>query len=113
MPAHMKLHELLRPYRGLVAFALVAMLIESAADLLEPWPLKVVLDYVIGSKTAPPWIAERLAAPHGHLTVLNAAAAAVLAIAVVGAVSSYTEKYLSTTIGKRVGYDLRHALYHH
>jgi subfamily B ATP-binding cassette protein MsbA len=28
-------------------------------------------------------------------------------------VGSYWEKYLSTTVGKRVGYDLRHLLYHH
>src|SRR5262245_59865492 len=102
MAARMKIHELLRPYRRLVALALGAMLVESAADLLEPWPLKVVLDYVIGSKAAPHWIAEQLAAPYGRLTVLNIAAAAVLTIAVVGAVSAYTEKYLSTTIGKRV-----------
>src|SRR4029077_5554257 len=45
--------------------------------------------------------------------LLQIAVAAVMVIAVVNAVSSYTEKYFSTTIGKRVGYDLRHALYHH
>ena len=38
---------------------------------------------------------------------------AVIAIAVVGAISSYTEKYLATTVAKRVGYELRHMLYHH
>jgi subfamily B ATP-binding cassette protein MsbA len=110
---HLRLHELLRPYRNLCALALFAMLVESAADLLEPWPLKVVLDYVIGSKTPTPWLAAWMAGPHGRLTLLNLAAVAVVTIALVGAVSSYTEKYLSTTIGKRVGYDLRHALYHH
>ncbi len=45
--------------------------------------------------------------------MLNVAAAAVIAIAVIGALSSYTEKYLSTTVAKHVGYDLRHMLYHH
>jgi subfamily B ATP-binding cassette protein MsbA len=108
-----RLYELLRPYRKLCVLALVAMLVESAADLLEPWPLKVVLDYVIGSKPPPPWLADWMNAPRGRFTILNGATAAVLLIAMVGAVSSYTEKYLSTTIAKRVGYDLRHALYHH
>jgi subfamily B ATP-binding cassette protein MsbA len=89
------------------------MLVESAADLLEPWPLKIVLDYVLGTKTPPAWLASWTGDNHARLELLNVAAVAVVAVAIVGAVSSYVEKYLSTTIGKRVGYDLRHALYHH
>ena len=105
------LPRLLRPYWALGAIALAAMLVESATDLLEPWPLKVVLDYVVGTKTPPHWLAAF--AVESRVTLLNAAVAAVMVIAVVNAVSSYTEKYFSTSIGKRVGYDLRHALYHH
>jgi len=108
-----KLRTLLRPYSKLLALAFGAMLVESAMDLLEPWPLKVILDYVIGSKTPPPWLAGWLIDAESRLTVLNGAIAAVMGIALVGAVSSYTERYLSTTIGKRVGFDLRHSLYHH
>jgi subfamily B ATP-binding cassette protein MsbA len=105
--------RLLRPYWTIGVVALLAMLVESAADLLEPWPLKIVLDYVIGSKRPPAWLASWTTDQHGRLELLNVAAVAVVAIAIVGAVSSYVEKYFSTTIGKRVGYDLRHALYHH
>src|SRR5581483_1194226 len=89
-----------------------AMVVEGGADLLEPWPLKVVLDYVIGGKhpgAATAW----LIAGRTPSTLLNLMAAAVVLIAIAGAVSSYAEKYLSTTVGKRVGYDLRHLLYHH
>jgi len=107
------LPRLLRPYWGLGVIALAAMLAESAADLLEPWPLKVVLDYVVGSKTPPAWLAPWTADHPARAGLLQAAVGAVMAIAVVNAVSSYTEKYFSTSIGKRVGYDLRHALYHH
>jgi ATP-binding cassette subfamily B protein len=108
-----KLGQLLRPYWKLLALAFVAMLMESSADLLEPWPLKVILDYVIGSKTPPTWLAGWVVDSHSRLTLLNLSIAAVMGIALVGAVSSYSERYLSTTIGKRVGFDLRHALYHH
>jgi subfamily B ATP-binding cassette protein MsbA len=113
MTTQTSLVRLLRPYRTLCAVALLAMLVESAADLLEPWPLKIVLDYVVGSKTPPAWLASWTGDHHARLELLNAAAVGVIAIAIVGAVSSYVEKYFSTTIGKRVGYDLRHALYHH
>src|ERR1043165_8420640 len=108
-----RLAKLLRPYWPLGAVALLAMLVESGADLLEPWPLKIVLDYVIGSKPAPSWLGRWLTDQESRREVLNLSAAAVIGIASVGARSSYIEKSFSTTIGKRVGYDLRHALYHH
>jgi ATP-binding cassette, subfamily B, bacterial len=107
----LSLVRLLRPHWTLLLVAFGAMLVQSAADLLEPWPLKIIFDYVLGSKTMPQWLAEWI--PGDALAVLNVSAAAVIAIAVVGAVSSYTEKYLSTTVAKRVGYELRHMLYHH
>jgi subfamily B ATP-binding cassette protein MsbA len=111
--SRLNLARLLRPYWKLLAVAFGAMLIEGAADLAEPWPLKVIFDYVLGSKRPPAWLAERAADGQDRLVLLNAAAIAVIAIAVVGAVTSFTEKYLSTTVAKRVGYDLRHLLYHH
>jgi ATP-binding cassette subfamily B protein len=113
MTQRTSLYSLLRPYWKAGAVALVAMLLESAADLLQPWPLKVVLDYVIGSKPTPPWLAAWTVDPSARLGLLKVAVLALMAIAVVGSVSTYAEKYASATIGKRVGYDLRHALYHH
>jgi subfamily B ATP-binding cassette protein MsbA len=113
MTSQTSLVRLLRPYWTLCVVALLAMLVESAADLLEPWPLKIVLDYVVGAKTPPHWLGSWASDHQARLQLLNVAAVAVVAVALVGAVSSYIEKYFSTTIGKRVGYDLRHALYHH
>ena len=103
--------RLLRPYWKLTGVAFAAMLVQGAVDVLEPWPLKVIFDHVLSSKPLPAWLASWVSAD--RLAVLNAAALAVVAIAVVGAISTYIEKYLSTTVAKRVGYDLRHLLYHH
>jgi subfamily B ATP-binding cassette protein MsbA len=47
------------------------------------------------------------------LAVLNFAVLAVAVIAVVGALSSYLEKYLTTSVGQWVMHDLRRTLYHH
>jgi subfamily B ATP-binding cassette protein MsbA len=68
---------------------------------------------VLGSKRPPEWLSGLLNGSHDKLLLLDAAAIAVIAIAIVGAVSSFTEKYLSTTVAKHVGYDLRHMVYHH
>ena len=107
------LTQLLRPHWKLLAVAFTAMVVQSAADLLEPWPLKVIFDYVLAAKPMPGWLAEWMPADGQALEILRLAAIAVIAIAVVGAISSYTEKYLATTVAKRVGYELRHMLYHH
>jgi len=89
------------------------MLLASAADLLEPWPLKVIFDHVIGSKPVPLWLARWPYIVHDPRRLLNAAAFTVVAIAAVGALGSYLEKYLSTAVGQHVMHDLRHILYHH
>ena len=109
----LNLAGLLRPHRGVLAVAFAAMLVEAGVDLLQPWPIKVIFDYVLGSKHMPAWLAAWMGGGHDRLTVLNIAAVAVVALAAVGAAGSYTEKFLSTSVAKRVGYELRHVLYHH
>ncbi len=67
------------------------------------------------SKHMPDWLASvvhRLAGT-SQLAILNAAFGAVAVIALVGAVSTYTEKYLTTSVGQWVTHDLRRTLYHH
>jgi len=107
------LARLLRPYWNWLAIAFGAMLIQAAAELLEPWPLKIIFDYVLGSKPMPAWLSGWMPAGDTPLAVLNVAAVAVIVIAVIGAVGAYTEKYLSTAVAKHVGHDLRRMLYHH
>ena len=114
-PRRLRLSHLLRPYWPTLGLALIAVLGETAADLAEPWPLKIVLDYVLQSKHMPDWLAavvHRLAGT-SQIAILNAAVGAVAIIALVGAVSTYTEKYFTTSVGQWVTHDLRRTLYHH
>jgi subfamily B ATP-binding cassette protein MsbA len=109
----LSLWRLVRPYWRLMAVAFAAMLVESAMSLWEPWPLKLIFDHVLGSKPLPAWLAAWPVVDDDRLALLNAAALAVIAIAVLGAAGSYTHKYLSTAVGQHVMHDLRHVLYHH
>jgi ATP-binding cassette, subfamily B, bacterial len=95
--------------------ALVAVTFESLADVLEPWPIKIVLDYVIGSKHLPAWLGSLAGIIPGNdkHEILIFAAIAVIVVAIVGAFSSYTEDYLTTKVGQWVMHDLRHDPYHH
>ena len=105
---------LLRPHWKALSLALLAVAGEAATDLAEPWPLKIVLDYLLQSKRLPGWMSGVVGwMGPDKLAVLNFAVLAVAVIAVVGALSSYLEKYLTTSVGQWVMHDLRRTLYHH
>jgi subfamily B ATP-binding cassette protein MsbA len=110
-----RLGALLRPHSAMLALAFLAVLGETATDLLEPWPLKIVFDHIFGTKKMPPWMSTLLGSTFGvsKSGILYLAVAAVIVIAFIGAVSAYAEKYLTTSVGQWVMHDLRRALYHH
>jgi ATP-binding cassette subfamily B protein len=114
-PKSFKLSSLLRPHLKLLVIGFLAVLGEGVANLLEPWPLKIVLDNVLKSKPAQGWLHAWILLLFGNNTlgVLKFAALAVLAIAIVGAGCSYVEKYVTTSVGQWVTHDLRRTLYSH
>jgi ATP-binding cassette subfamily B protein len=105
--------ELLKPHVGALTFGFIAVVGEGVANLLEPWPLKIVLDSVLRSRSMNGWLNHAIQSTVGddRLAVLKFACAAVLGIAILDAVSSYTEKYLTTSVGQWVTHDLRRTLY--
>lgn len=106
--------DLLVPHWFSLTFAFIAVVGESVTDLLEPWPLKIVFDYVFGTKRMSPSLAALVSwIGTDKFSILNFAVLAVLVIAVFGALSSYVEKYLTTSVGQWVMHDLRRVLYSH
>ena len=113
--AKLSVVRLIRPYWKQLALAFVAVFGETFSDVLEPWPIKIVIDNILQSKKLPGWLAGFVSGAFGQnkLAVLNFAVAAVAGIAVVGAISSYVEKYLTTSVSQWVTHDLRRTLYNH
>ena len=111
----LKMIDLLRPHWKTLGVALLAVLGVSATDLLEPWPLKIVFDNLLGSKPMPDWLSAMVTSLLGEkkLVILYFAALGVVAIAFIGAISSYAEKYYTTSVGQWVMHDLRRTLYFH
>jgi subfamily B ATP-binding cassette protein MsbA len=114
-PKKLSMVSLIRPHWKALAVALIAVLGETASDVLEPWPIKIVIDSILQSKALPGWLNGFVSSVFGHdkLPILNFALTAVVAIAVVGAISSYLEKYLTTSVSQWVTHDLRRTLYNH
>ena len=109
------INRVFRPHWKALSVAFVAVLIEGAASLFDPWPIKIVIDYALGSRHMPGWLARFIgwSFGEGKLDVIYFAAIATVVVAVVGAIASYTENYLTTKIGQMVMLDLRQTLYHH
>ena len=111
----LRIIALVRPHWKALTLALVAVLGETLTDILEPWPIKIVVDNILQSKKLPSVLGGIVTGLFGSnaSAVLYFAVAAVALIAIVGAVSSYVEKYLTTSVSQWVGHDLRRTLYHH
>src|SRR5882762_4806356 len=106
--------DLLKPHSKLLALGLLAVIGEAVTNLLEPWPLKIVLDNVLKSREIHGWLNALILSKVGtsSLAILKFAAVSVLVIAIVGAICSYTEKYITTSVGQWVMHDLRRTVYH-
>jgi len=85
-------------------------------SLAAPWPLKLILDSVVGSHKLPRWLArvtEPLLQSGGRLRVAALAALALLLIALIGALASYVDSYYTESVGQYVAHDLRIRTYDH
>ena len=85
-----------RPYRGMLAAALAALLVASAAMLALPLALRELIDYVIAAKNS---------------SALNRYLIGFLAASVIFGVFAALRFYLVTWLGERVVADLRAAVY--
>jgi ATP-binding cassette subfamily B protein len=114
-PSRLNIKNLLKPHIKLLLVGLAAVIGEGVADLLQPWPLKIVLDNVLQSRQIHGWLSPFILATVGEdkLAILRFAALAVLAIALLDAICTYTDKYVTTSVGQWVMHDLRRMLYHH
>jgi ABC-type multidrug transport system fused ATPase/permease subunit len=107
--------ELVRPYRKWLLVIFCAMLLETLSAMASPWPLKFVLDSVVGHHPLPHWLGWLNNTHLGTKTVgLAAAAAASLVIIVtIGAIAGYIDNYFTESVGQYVANDLRLRTYNH
>jgi subfamily B ATP-binding cassette protein MsbA len=108
---------LLKPYRRALGWGLAAVLADAALNLCKPWPLKIVIDRVL-----PP------VPRSGHLpliqswldglaldrtTLLVAACAATILVAVGTGAATYACKKILGRVGRAFAHDLRRDLFAH
>lgn len=105
----------MRPYRGRVAGVGFLMLLQVALGALEPWPLKIVIDYVLGQHDLPEplkgWAVGLTGGGTVPLLVLFVFSG--VALQLIHQVASAVGVRLQTDTGQRMVYDLRYKLLEH
>src|SRR5215204_5080605 len=108
----------LKAHRWQVGLALAQVFVVAAFELLKPWPLQIVIDYVLGGKTAPADGALGSGPLHDLLslsptTVLLLACAAMVLVHLGTGLLTLWHNYTTIKVGQAMVNDLRGDLYAH
>lgn len=107
--------DLIRPYRAWLIIVFMAMLIETLMSIAAPWPLKIIIDNVVGDHKLPEFLTWLRDFSSGEKTLALAGVVAIgsVLIAALGAVAGYIDNYYTESVAQYVANDLRHRLYSH
>src|SRR5215470_4655419 len=105
----------LRAHWKKCVLAFSAMMLDSLLTVLRPWPLKVVIDRVLSHRPSRvPLIHAWLdGAPLSPTQILYGSCIAVILIAIVSGLTSYSYTSLFGDLGQRFGFELRRDLFAH
>src|SRR5262245_4479521 len=104
----------LRPYRGRVAVIAILALAEIGLAALSPWPLKIVVDSVLGGHPIPAWLAAVTPSRTGAGAImLVIVVVAGLLLQIAHELVRMFDTQLQMDTGQRIVYTLRGRLLEH
>lgn len=104
----------LRARKWSIAFAFFSLLGATAMELLSPWPIKLVIDYILLAKPLPLsylWLQPLFAS--GATLALVVISCSIAVIALLSGGFAYLQTYLSAKVGYEMVYTLRRELFSH
>ncbi|HEY2581907.1 MAG TPA: ABC transporter ATP-binding protein [Mucilaginibacter sp.] len=107
--------SMVRPYKKWMLIIFLAMLLETAMSIATPWPLKIIIDNVIGHHVLPGWLAwmDAIFPDENRIQFATVAAISVIAMAAIGSLASYIDSYFTESVAQYVSNNLRRQIYHH
>jgi len=104
-----------RPYRKYVLIILSAMLLQALISLALPWPLKLIIDNVIGHHPLPKFFSwmDLIFKNEQFIQLAAVAALSYLLITCIGSFAGYIDNYYNEKVAQYVANDLRKKMYHH
>ena len=104
----------LRPHWRAAVVSVVAAVVVSLLALLEPWPLKVLFDSVLGNVPLPAIVARAIAPLNpDKMTLLVVVVTAGFALTLVGNALKVLNSYFETRVSQRMTLDFRSELFRH
>lgn len=104
----------LKPHRRKLALGFLAMIGVAVAEILRPWPIKIVFDGILIPQENPDAVTGWLVANLGTGDLLlGAMAATILGIALLGGAMGFAQAYLIAAVGQKVVAAIRLDLYRH
>jgi ATP-binding cassette subfamily B protein len=106
--------DYLRQSKGSLALAAVCMLGLTLTELLRPWPLKIVFDYILLNKQLPTYLSFLGGIFEGGKALsLVVMALAIVLIALAMGAFAYLQVYITSRIGNGLVHTLRRVLFAH
>jgi ATP-binding cassette subfamily B protein len=104
----------LREAKASLALAALCTLGVTLTELLKPWPIKIIFDYVLLGKALPGYLAFMGGLlDSGKTTFLVTMVGAMVVMAVLIGVFTYLQVYVTSRIGNELVYTLRRTLFAH
>ena len=89
------------------------IVVSGLADLLVPWPLKILVDYALGGHPAPGWLEAIVGKGAQRTTLVGLAVASGLLIALIINTLLVLNEYFQTRLEQRMVLDFRSELFQH
>lgn len=104
----------LKKYRKWFALAYLALFAAALMNLLKPWPLKFIFDYILLDKPMPrrSMFLDSVAG-HDKLTLLAILCSAIVAIFLIEGLLTFARKYIMGGTGERAINDIRQHVFGH
>ena len=103
-----------RPHSKKLFIGFLAMSIAAVAEVIRPWPVKVIFDGLLIPQTSPDAIMAWAVGLFGQgNTLLTVACMTIILIAVLGGVAGYVQSTMIASVGQHVVADIRLELYRH
>lgn len=104
----------LKDHRRKLTLGFLAMIGVALAEIMRPWPIKIVFDGILIPQENPDAVTAWLMSAFGNGdALLGAMAAAILGIALLGGAMGFAQAYLIAAVGQKVVAQIRLDLYRH
>jgi ATP-binding cassette subfamily B protein len=108
-----KIVRYLRPYWPIAALSAIATLLTAAVGLLAPWPMKILVDSVLGNEPLPQIVRRVSPSMPDKSALLLLAVSAGLGVTLIVNLLTVLTTYLNTTLDLAMTLDFRSDLFQH